>query len=51
MKISKEELKQKIEDARKMLNDSIDSGENYENVYHNSIELDKLIELYIVSGF
>ncbi len=51
MEISKEELKQKIEDARKMLNNSIDSGDNYENVYNYSIALDKLIELYIVSEF
>lgn len=51
MEISKEELKQKIEDARRKLNNSIENGENYENVYNNSILLDKLIELYIVSGY
>lgn len=51
MEISKEELKQKIENARKMLNNSIDSGDDYENVYNYSVELDKLIELYIVSEY
>lgn len=51
MEISKEELKQKIEDARKRLNHSIDSGDDYENIYSCSVELDKLIELYIVSGY
>ncbi len=34
-----------------MLNNSIDSGDKYENVYNYSIALDKLIELYIVSEF
>lgn len=51
MKFSKEELVQKIEQSRKKLNQSIDLKDAYEEIYQNSIELDQLIELYIVSGF
>ena len=51
MVISKEVLVQKIECARQKLNDSIEKGEKYESIYQNSVELDRLIELYIVSGF
>lgn len=51
MKVSKEELVQKIELARKKLNNSIDLKERYEEIYRHSVELDQLIELYIVSGF
>lgn len=51
MRISKEELVMKIETAREKLNKSIDSKRQYEEIYQNSIELDQLIELYIVSDF
>ncbi|MGN0159171.1 MAG: Spo0E family sporulation regulatory protein-aspartic acid phosphatase [Brotaphodocola sp.] len=51
MGVSKEELLSKIEDARNCLNSSIETGARYETIYQCSIELDRLIELYIVSGF
>lgn len=51
MDIRKEELVKKIEYARERLNQSIDRKENYETVYQNSIELDQLINQYIVAGF
>lgn len=51
MIISKEELVIEIETARERLNTSIDAKRQYNEIYQNSIKLDKLIELYIVSGF
>lgn len=50
---SKEELIliEKIETSRARLNQSIDSKEDYETIYHNSVELDKLIEQYILAGY
>lgn len=48
---SKEELIKKIEHARRNLNNSIDSKEKYEEIYKKSLQLDLLIEQYIVSGF
>lgn len=51
MKGSKEELVKLIEMSRKKLNNSIDQREAYEKIYQNSIELDQLIEQYLVSGF
>jgi len=48
---SKEELVRKIEAARKRLNDSIESREPYRKTYQKSMELDRLIELYVASGF
>ncbi len=48
---SKEELLAEIESARKILNESIAAGNQYEMVYQYSVELDRLIELYIASGF
>ena len=51
MEISKEEMKKQIENARIKLNESIESGSEYEHVYEYSVELDRLIELYIVSGY
>lgn len=42
---------QKIEVARAKLNKSIDLKAKYEEIYRYSVELDQLIELYIVSGF
>lgn len=51
MKIAKEELVKMIECARAKLNKSIDRKETYEKIYKYSIELDQLIEQYIVAGF
>lgn len=51
MNHSKEDLVRSIEGARDRLNRSIDMGEKYETIYRNSIELDRLIEQYIVSDF
>lgn len=51
MRASKEELIRNIESARERLNKSIDLREQYDRIYQNSVELDQLIELYIVSGF
>lgn len=51
MTCSKEELIQKIEAARQVLNQSIDEKRKYEEVYENSVKLDLLIEQYIVAGY
>lgn len=51
MKNSKEELVEKIEEKREYLNKSIDLNENYEDVYQISVELDGLLEQYIVAGY
>ena len=51
MKISKEELVRDIEQARKRLDNSIEKKEDYEAIYQNSLDLDRLIEQYIASGF
>lgn len=51
MTCSKEELVQKIELARKVLNKSIDEKKEYDEVYQNSVVLDLLIEQYIVAGY
>ncbi len=50
-KPTREELVQSIESAREKLNRSIDERRKYEEIYQNSVELDALIEQYIVSGF
>lgn len=47
----KEDLVRKIEQARQTLNESIDGKKAYHLIYENSIELDSLIEQYMVSGF
>ncbi|MCI6887058.1 MAG: Spo0E family sporulation regulatory protein-aspartic acid phosphatase [Lachnospiraceae bacterium] len=49
MGVSKEELVRRIECARKKLNGSIESRQSYETIYRDSVELDRLIEQYIVS--
>ena len=49
--LEKQSLIEKIEAARKQLNDSIDSKKDYEIIYHYSVELDHLIEQYIVAGY
>lgn len=46
---AREELIEKIERARKRLNDSIDRQERYENIYQNSIELDELLNQFVVA--
>lgn len=51
MMMSKEELMDDIEQARRILNRSIDEKEKYEEIYKYSIQLDSLIEQYIVAGF
>lgn len=51
MGFSKNELIEKIEAVRKNLNASIDEKKDYEQIYHHSVELDRLIELYIVAGY
>ena len=51
MGISKEELVQKIEAARKKLNRSIENGEEYKTVYQYSVELDHLIETYLLAEY
>lgn len=48
---TKENLVREIEEARNRLNDSIDLKEKYEIIYENSIQLDQLIEQYIVAEF
>jgi len=48
---SKEELIQKIEEARRILNDSIDNKKQYDEIYDNSVKLDSLIEQYIAAGY
>lgn len=45
---TREELIEKIEAARKKLNDSIDRKERYEDIYRYSIELDELLNQYVV---
>ena len=49
--LSKKELIEQIESARKVLNTSIDEGEDYQQIYQYSVELDSLIEQYIIAGF
>ena len=47
----KQRLIGQIETARKKLNESIDTRKEYDIIYQNSVELDRLIEQYIVAGF
>lgn len=51
MIVPKEELVQKIEQSRSKLNKTIDDKEDYEVIYSASVELDHLIEQYIVAGY
>ena len=50
-KPDKERLIEEIEIARRLLNDSIDAKKDYDTIYRYSVELDQLIELYIVAGY
>ena len=49
--LEKQRLIEEIEAARKKLNDSIDAKKDYDTIYRYSVELDQLIELYIVAGY
>ena len=49
--LGKQNLIEKIEAARSRLNESIDSTKDYEIIYQYSVELDHLIEQYIVAGY
>lgn len=48
---SKEELVREIETARAELNESIDARRSYGEICEKSVELDRLIEQYVTSGF
>ena len=50
MVLTKQELIQKIEEARMVLNKSIDEKKKYDEIYKNSVALDLFIEQYIVAG-
>jgi len=47
----KKALVRRIEKARKRLNDSMDAKDSYEVIYRYSVELDHLIEQYIIAGY
>lgn len=49
MTFAKEELVEKIEAAREKLNRSIDRREEYGKIYNYSIELDELVNQYMVA--
>lgn len=51
MNEEKQELINKIETMRKKLNDSMEAKMEYDIIYQYSVELDKLIEQYIVAGY
>ncbi|MFR5601930.1 MAG: Spo0E family sporulation regulatory protein-aspartic acid phosphatase [Lachnospiraceae bacterium] len=48
---AKEELVREIETSRQKLNNSIESRQDANVIYQYSVELDKLIEQYIVLGY
>lgn len=47
----REDLIRRIEQARQTLNNSIDGKEAYNLIYENSVQLDSLIEQYMVAGY
>ncbi|MCD8224234.1 MAG: Spo0E family sporulation regulatory protein-aspartic acid phosphatase [Clostridiales bacterium] len=51
MEVARERLAADIEAARIRLDESMETRQNYEEVYRDSVKLDQLIELYIASGF
>lgn len=51
LKEEREELIEKIETARRKMNQSIEAKEEYDTVYRYSVELDRLIEQYIAAGY
>ena len=48
---AKEELIQEIEAASEKLNRSIDEKEAYGTIYRHSVELDLLLNQYILAGY
>ena len=48
---SRKELVDRIEEARKRLNGSIDGKEAYDLIYRYSVELDQLIAQYMDEGY
>lgn len=46
---AREELIRKIENAREQLNRSIDKKEEYKIIYQCSLELDQLLNQYVVA--
>jgi len=46
----KRRLAERIEEARRVLNNSIDRKEAYDIVYKHSVELDRLITAYLTVG-
>ncbi len=48
---AKEELIKEIEQARERLNRSIDNREKYGTIYQYSVELDQLLNQYVVAGY
>lgn len=51
MSLLKRELIEKIEAARKLLDESIDNKMDYDQIYKRSIELDRWIAEYITAGY
>lgn len=51
LKEEQAQLVEKIEAVRQKMNASIDAKEDYETIYKYSVELDHLIEQYIVAGY
>ncbi|MEY8338329.1 hypothetical protein AALB16_09945 [Lachnospiraceae bacterium 62-35] len=51
MLYSKEELICQIEAARKILDKSISENARYEEIYQNSLKVDKLLEQYIEQNY
>lgn len=51
MENPKDELIRKIESARLVLNKSLDEKYSYDEIYKNSVELDRLIEEYIIAEY
>lgn len=48
---AKEEMIREIEAAREKLNRSIDEKEAYGTIYRHSVELDLLLNQYILAGY
>ncbi|MCB6607614.1 MULTISPECIES: aspartyl-phosphate phosphatase Spo0E family protein [Clostridia] len=48
---AREELISKIENARERLNRSIDTEDEYKVIYQCSVELDQLLNQYVVAGY
>ncbi len=51
MTVEKQRLIEQIEEARARMNASIAAHRDYEIIYQNSVDLDRLIEQYIVAGY